>query len=106
MTQDFLGTFLLSLVLKYDNSSSFEILILESPYLRDITDKMGGVLALTWSAEQSTGELLWGHTTETMALGYMQVNSKPKFKLSSLPTGKVPGRSLLVEGITFNFVPI
>jgi taspase, threonine aspartase, 1 len=77
--------------------------LLDSSFLKGIDEKMGGVLALTLSPQEECGELLWGHTTETMALGYMHVDEKPIFKISYLPTGKVPGKSLVVEGTTFKF---
>ncbi|XP_059478330.1 threonine aspartase 1 [Neocloeon triangulifer] len=76
---------------------------LENRLLQEVEEKMGGVLALVFSPRDGCGELLWCHSTQTMALGYMQVHMKPKFKLSQLPAGKVFGKGLIVEGTTFVF---
>ncbi|KAL4713162.1 hypothetical protein ACJJTC_018807 [Scirpophaga incertulas] len=52
---------------------------LESPYLWDVADRHGGTLALRFDSQIGEGELLWGHTTKTMCIGYMATdNQRPK----------------------------
>lgn len=52
---------------------------LESPFLWDVPDRLGGTLALKYDPQLGEGEVLWGHTTKTMCIGYMSTHSeRPK----------------------------
>lgn len=58
---------------------------LESPFLWDVPERLGGSLALRYDSQTGDGELLWGHTTKTMCVGYMSTESeRPKVNLNSL----------------------
>ncbi|CAG4930099.1 threonine aspartase 1 [Colias croceus] len=79
---------------------------LESPFLWDIPERLGGALALSFNPEIGEGELLWGHTTKTMCIGYMSTEiAKPKCIISYLPAKVEPGRKAVVSGLPFK-VPI
>lgn len=55
----------------------------ESPFLWDIPEKLGGALSIYYKESECSGELLWGHTTSSMCIGYMStVDSKPKVLFS------------------------
>lgn len=52
---------------------------LKSRYLRNVDLKMGGALVLHINNENREASLLWGHSTETMGVGYMKTTDrKPK----------------------------
>lgn len=52
---------------------------LESPFLWDVPERFGGALALRYDPNSGDGELLWGHTTKTMCIGFMTSESaRPK----------------------------
>ncbi|XP_072932666.1 threonine aspartase 1 [Epargyreus clarus] len=75
---------------------------LESPFLWDISEKLGGALTLIFNPQSGEGELLWGHTTKTMCIGYMGTdNRKPKCTISNLPQKVVTGHKAVVSGIPF-----
>lgn len=57
---------------------------LNSPFLWDVAERLGGTLALRYDPMLGEGELLWGHTTKTMCIGYMSTEfERPKVKLLS-----------------------
>lgn len=75
------------------------LFFLDSPLLNSIPsdDKLAGVLALVYDKESAKTELLWGHSTASMCLGFMSSNiSKPKAFISELSSSK-PGNSFIVE---------
>ncbi|KAG7298696.1 hypothetical protein JYU34_017103 [Plutella xylostella] len=75
---------------------------LESPFLWDVPERLGGTLALKFDPQNGEGELFWGHTTKTMCLGYMSTESdRPKFTISQLPSKVAPGRKAVVSGVRF-----
>lgn len=52
---------------------------LDSPFLWDVPERLGGALALKFDPMYGEGEVLWGHTTKTMCVGYMStVYEKPE----------------------------
>ncbi|CAH0752702.1 unnamed protein product [Diatraea saccharalis] len=54
---------------------------LNSPFLWDVSERLGGTLALRFDPDNGEGELLWGHTTKTMCIGYMSTeNERPKVR--------------------------
>ncbi|XP_059057206.1 threonine aspartase 1 [Achroia grisella] len=79
---------------------------LESPFLWDVPERLGGTLALRFDSDIGEGELLWGHTTKTMCIGYMSTqNERPKCIISYLPPKVEPGQKAVVSGRPFK-VPI
>ncbi|XP_074651232.1 threonine aspartase 1-like [Tubulanus polymorphus] len=74
--------------------------------LKDIPEKLGGILALccTRDGENLEGELLWAHTTETMCIGFMStLNQQAKSCISHLSDGAKAGQTLNLEGTTFRW---
>lgn len=79
---------------------------LESPFLWDVPERLGGTLALRYDPNSGDGELLWGHTTKTMCIGFMSTESvRPKCMISYLPQKVEPGRKAVVSGYPFK-VPL
>lgn len=75
---------------------------LDSPFLWDVPERLGGTLALKFDSLTGEGELLWGHTTKTMCIGYMSTEMKrPKCIISHLPPKIEPGRKPVVSGQPF-----
>ncbi|XP_078351428.1 threonine aspartase 1-like isoform X2 [Oculina patagonica] len=77
---------------------------LGSAFLSSIDQKLGGVLLLRVeggeSADDCSADLVWGHTTESMCIGYMaEQDKKPKVRLSRLQ--KEQQHPLLVEGTVY-----
>eukprot|EP00105_Crassostrea_gigas_P003485 XP_011416346.1 PREDICTED: threonine aspartase 1-like [Crassostrea gigas] len=80
-------------------SQGFKQSLLESEFLSEEKEKYAGVLALVHN-EDNTAEVLWGHTTDSMCVGYMSSSlKKPKVVMSRLPTGGVPGKSFTMLGM-------
>ncbi|XP_061167801.1 threonine aspartase 1-like [Saccostrea echinata] len=81
-------------------SNCFKNNFLESEFLEEEEDKLAGVLALRQN-EDNIVELLWGHTTDSMCVGYMSSSlQKPKVVMSRLPDGGVPGKSFTMSGVS------
>nr|CAD7414578.1 unnamed protein product [Timema poppensis] len=79
-----------------------------SPVLRNvpIDNRLGGVIVLKCSQDESTGEFLWAHSTNTMMISYMSIaDRKPKTSLSVLPKGIAPGSQVTVEAVPFKRRP-
>nr|CAD7404871.1 unnamed protein product [Timema cristinae] len=75
-----------------------------SPFLRNVPldNRLGGVIVLKCSQDESTGEFLWAHSTSTMMVSYMSIaDRKPKISLSMLPKGIAPGSQVIVEAVPF-----
>lgn len=80
-------------------SQGFKQSLLESEFLSEEEEKFAGVLALVHN-EDNTAEVLWGHTTDSMCVGYMSSSlKKPKAIMSRLPTGGIPGKSFTMLGM-------
>ncbi|XP_012252032.2 threonine aspartase 1-like [Athalia rosae] len=74
---------------------------IESPFLTFSGPKLGGAIAIKYSPQEGSGDLLWSHTTESMIIGYMSTKeAKSKSRRSVLTTPEV-GRKAVVEGIGF-----
>ncbi|XP_056020998.1 threonine aspartase 1-like isoform X9 [Ostrea edulis] len=81
-------------------SNSFKESFLESEFLEGEKEKLAGVLALGQN-EDKTVEVLWGHTTNSMCIGYMSPTLKrPKVVMSRLPEGGIPGQSFTMSGVS------
>lgn len=75
---------------------------LESPFLWDVPERLGGTLALKFDPDSGDGELLWGHTTKTMCVGYLSTaKERPKCVISYLPNHMKPGSKAVVSGYPF-----
>lgn len=75
---------------------------LESPFLCGAEDRLGGVILLKCIPNEGRGEFLWTHSSKTMCVSYKSdAERRPKTHISELPTGAVPGSTLVVEGVTF-----
>lgn len=80
-------------------SQGFKQSLLESEFLSEEDEKFAGVLALIHN-EDNTAEVLWGHTTDSMCVGYMSSSlKKPKVVMSRLPAGGIPGKSFTMLGM-------
>lgn len=74
---------------------------IESEFLNGLEQKLGGAIAIRYSLEESIGDLLWTHSTNSMILGYMSSqDSSAKSCVSTLEPGDV-GRKAVVEGLCF-----
>lgn len=74
---------------------------LDSEHLQNTEFKYGGALALKFEPFDDGRrclELLWGHTTDSMSLGYMSDTSKPKAFISRLPPDKEAGKTFTLGG--------
>ncbi|KAK9696725.1 Asparaginase [Popillia japonica] len=74
---------------------------LKSRYLSNVQQKLGGALVLHVS-KTGEGAILWGHTTESMSVGYMKsTDRKAKSMISHLPDNIHPGMSVNIGGTHF-----
>ncbi|XP_004932657.2 threonine aspartase 1 [Bombyx mandarina] len=75
---------------------------LHSPFLWDVPERLCGALALRHDPQTGDGEVLWGHTTKTMCVGYMSSETdRPKCIISHLPPNVEPGHKAVVSGHPF-----
>ncbi|XP_028137581.1 threonine aspartase 1 [Diabrotica virgifera virgifera] len=75
---------------------------MNSKFLKKVKNKMGGALVL--HRDNVTGDvvILWGHSTESMVVGYMGTDDKkPKSFMSVLPQDVRPGEAVNVGGSHF-----
>ncbi|KAF4514222.1 UNVERIFIED_CONTAM: hypothetical protein B566_EDAN019478 [Ephemera danica] len=79
----------------------FFLFLLDSPMLTGVEERLCGAIALTCNPKDGFGEFLWAHSTKTFILGHMEVHSKPKLIISSLPLGQSPGKGLVGGGSQF-----
>ncbi|XP_045187127.2 threonine aspartase 1-like isoform X2 [Mercenaria mercenaria] len=81
----------------------FQDQFLDSEFLHDTKEKFGGILALKFDRSDTGSrhcELLWGHTTDSMCIGFMSSNSKVKTVISRLEDDKKAGTTFVMEGKT------
>lgn len=87
-------------------SVAFRDHFLESDYLAGIQQKLGGVLALRLDKDEESAmmlEVIWGHTTDSMCIGYWDgQRNKPKVLVSRLPENSEAGKSFKMEGKVFS----
>ena len=87
---------------------------LKSEFLHGVQDKNAGILGLVFEQSHASGvtdddtdrsssvEVLWGHTTSSMCLGYMsETHHKPRALISRLPVHSRPGAMFTVQGKLF-----
>ncbi|KAK7103437.1 threonine aspartase 1-like [Littorina saxatilis] len=84
----------------------FQKHFLESRLLKGVESRQAGAVAIRMtSTEQGIPEIdiCWGHTTDSMAVGYMSGDSHtPKTVISRLSKGCHPGRSFAMAGDFFS----
>ncbi|KAK0161352.1 hypothetical protein PV327_009830 [Microctonus hyperodae] len=74
---------------------------IDSEYLNGLDEKLGGGIAIRYSIDESIGDLLWTHSTNSMILGYMSSHDlNAKSCVSSLESCQV-GKKAIVEGVCF-----
>ncbi|XP_033228720.1 threonine aspartase 1-like isoform X2 [Belonocnema kinseyi] len=74
---------------------------IDSRFLSELEQKLGGAIAIRYSSEEKLGDLLWSHSTNTMIVGYMNSMEKTAVShMSVLPLIEV-GKKAVVEGICF-----
>ncbi|XP_034946315.1 threonine aspartase 1-like [Chelonus insularis] len=74
---------------------------IDSEFLHGLDQKLGGAIAIRYSLDDSIGDLLWTHSTNSMILGHMSSHdSNAKSCVSSLEPCEV-GKKAIVEGICF-----
>lgn len=82
----------------------FQDKFLDSDFLQDTKEKFAGILALKSDRSDSGNihnELLWGHTTDSMCIGFMTSSTKVKTVISRLEDDKEPGTTFVMEGKSF-----
>lgn len=98
----------IAVALKYSTCSTVDLhstmseKFLESKFLKNVQVKMGGALVLHRDSLTGDVVVLWGHSTETMVVGYMGTEDrKPKCQMSVLPQTVKPGTAVNVGGSKF-----
>lgn len=75
---------------------------LNSRYLRNHRQKMGGALVIHVEPFKKEASLLWGHSTESMGVSFMKItDTKPKSMISVLPENVKIGQTISVNGNFF-----
>ncbi|XP_012280720.1 threonine aspartase 1 [Orussus abietinus] len=74
---------------------------LDSRFLDGLDQKLGGVIALRYSAQDALGDLLWSHSTNSMIIGYMNSSDRSPTSRMSVLEPKDVGKKAIVEGICF-----
>ncbi|OAD58864.1 Threonine aspartase 1 [Eufriesea mexicana] len=74
---------------------------IDSKFLYDLEQKLGGVIAIRYAPQEGLGDFLWSHSTNSMIIGYMNSNEQtPMSHMAVLPSHEV-GKKAIVEGICF-----
>lgn len=76
----------------------------ESEFLRDIPEKLGGAICLRHDPATGKGEFMWTHTTASLGVAFMSTeDSEPKTRMSRLTQAPSRGSCrIMVEGAPFN----
>lgn len=56
--------------------NTFKNDFLESPFLRHLDEVYGGALTIAYYSDTGDGELLWGHTTQSLCIGHQTTRQK------------------------------
>lgn len=67
--------------------------------LNDYEEKQAGVIALKYCSLKGTGEIIWGHTTSSLCIGYAYSHPYTKFK--SIISRKHAQEQTVVGGTSF-----
>lgn len=66
--------------------NTFKTSFIESPFLQNLEEVYGGALALVYDSSTGDCELLWGHTTKSLCIGYMSTtHDKPRVSHFTIP---------------------
>ncbi|ELU03771.1 hypothetical protein CAPTEDRAFT_221081 [Capitella teleta] len=86
-------------------NTAFKDKFLNSPFIRDIRQPLGGALAVKSSHnDDPMVEVLWAHTTDSMCLAFMATtDAQPKTLISRLPEGIRPGTAFCVQSKSYRF---
>ncbi|XP_049820441.1 threonine aspartase 1 isoform X2 [Aethina tumida] len=75
---------------------------MHSRYLHNVENKLAGALVIHANVKRDEIMVLWGHSTQTMSLGYMTITDKfPKGVISKLPDDVSQGQTVNVGGTYF-----
>ncbi|CAH0552575.1 unnamed protein product [Brassicogethes aeneus] len=75
---------------------------LKSRFLRNVNQKLGGALVLHANTARDEIAVLWGHSTQTMSLGFMsKMDRYPTGLISELPNEALAGDTINVGGTYF-----
>lgn len=55
---------------------SKEKFLSDSKFLCGLEQKLGGVIAIRYAAQEGVGDFLWSHSTNSMIIGYMNSNEQ------------------------------
>ncbi|XP_076632242.1 taspase 1 isoform X4 [Colletes latitarsis] len=81
--------------------NAMKVDFIDSKFLYGLDQKLGGVIAIRYSAQEGLGDFLWSHSTNSMIIGYMNSSEQtPVSHMSILPSHEV-GKKAVVEGICF-----
>ncbi|XP_076235332.1 taspase 1 isoform X2 [Calliopsis andreniformis] len=74
---------------------------IDSRFLYGVEQKLGGVIAIRYAAQEGVGDFLWSHSTNSMIVGYMNSSERtPMSRMSVLSSHEV-GKKAVVEGTCF-----
>ncbi|KZC05879.1 PREDICTED: threonine aspartase 1-like [Dufourea novaeangliae] len=74
---------------------------IDSKFLCELEQKLGGVIAIRFAPQEGLGDFLWSHSTDSMIIGYMNSTEQSAVShMSSLSSHEV-GKKAVVEGICF-----
>ncbi|XP_075226661.1 taspase 1 [Lycorma delicatula] len=75
-------------------------IFIKSPHLKNVREKLCGVIGLQKFCDKQGVEFLWAHTTQSLCVGYMSTtHSKPTSRMSRLPEDRSQGSTIIVEGV-------
>lgn len=74
---------------------------INSKYLNNVEQKLGGGIILGYNKINNIGELLWTHSTNSMILGYMNSNDDKANSFVSIMNAQNVGKKVVVEGVGF-----
>ncbi|XP_043256372.1 threonine aspartase 1-like isoform X4 [Colletes gigas] len=81
--------------------NAMKVDFIDSKFLYGLDQKLGGVIAIRYAAQEGLGDFLWSHSTNSMIIGYMNSSEEtPVSHMSILPSHEV-GKKAVVEGICF-----
>lgn len=80
--------------------------LLDSPLMQNIPreDHLAGILALIHEPSHRSIELVWAHSTASMAIGYMSSSSASGMAfISEMPATAKPGSTVMAQSRAFKY---
>lgn len=74
---------------------------IDSKFLRGLDQKLGGVIAIRYAAEEGLGDFLWSYSTNSMIIGYMNSCEQAATSHMAVLSADEVGKKAIVEGICF-----